>query len=381
MKPAARTRGRIAAILAGAAAFLVFQGLAAAPHMAEDAYAATVGPLFASTLSRATGWIPFSLTEILVVLFLVRQIRGIAWGLTMIRVKEWKPGAALGRGILRLASDLGLVVALFYLVWGFNYARSPLEERKGWSGVGADPEELTVLAMDMVEAANAEYLAIHQVEDAGVPTPAVLDRGDLAASLEKGWRHTARILDEPWLEKTYGKPKPFLTSPALDYLGISGVYFPFTGEANYNGGTPAESLPRVMAHEMAHQRSYAREDEANFMGFLAAALSPDPYPRYSAAVFAQRQLIRALSRSSPERAAAMMQRRLPGVQRDIEATDAYWARFAGPAREAAQQVNDAYLKSQKVPGGILSYARSVELIVAYARSHEGALPRGGAVPR
>jgi hypothetical protein len=381
MKPATRTKMRVAAILAGAVAFITFRALSASPAVVEAWYASSVGPFLASFLSRATGWIPISLLEIILALFVFRQLHGIAWGLSMMRLGEWKPAAALGRGLFRLASDLGLVVAIFYVVWGFNYARSPLEVRQGWDGKQAGAEELTVLALDMVDAANEEYLAIHESEDAGAATDEVLDRRDLTASIEKGWRQAARLLNEPWLERSFGRPKPLLASRALDYLGIAGIYFPFTGEANFNGGAPPESLPRVLGHEMAHQRGYAREDEANFMGFLSAALSPDPWPRYSAAVFAQRQLVNALAQASPDRARAMVQRRLPGVHRDITESDAYWARFAGPMNDAAQSVNNAYLKSQKVPGGVLSYARSVELMVSWSRSHEGALPRSGVVPR
>ena len=382
MKTTGRTRTtlRLCGLGAGVAAFLVFLALERLPVFTERLYGEGLGPAIASILSRATGWIPLSVAEILAALFVIRQVRGASWGITMIRLRERKAGAALASGLLRLGSDLGILVALGYALWGFNYARPPIEERYGWRCDGADVEELTVLALDMVDAANEEYLALMGSKDAGVPTSDLLGRIGIAGAIDKGWQEAARVMGEPALARPYGPPKPLLSSRLFDYMWISGIYTPWTGEANYNRDAPAESLPHVFAHEMAHQRGYAREDEANFMGFLAAALSPHPYPRYSAAIFAQRQLIAAVGLQDRDRARGLVARRLPGVKRDIEAADAYWARFAGPTQHVAERVNDAYLKSQGVPGGIRSYARSVQLLVGFARSHQSALPRGGVAP-
>jgi hypothetical protein len=92
-------------------------------------------------------------------------------------------------------------------------------------------------------------------------------------------------------------------------------------------------------------------------------------------VFAQRQLLSALARHDRDGAAELAGRRLPGVQRDIDAARAYWEQFEGRASRTARRMNNAYLHSQRVPGGILSYQRSVELLIAYARSRGGWLVR------
>jgi len=42
---------------------------------------------------------------------------------------------------------------------------------------------------------------------------------------------------------------------------------------------------------------------------------------------------------------------------------------------ATRSMNHAYLRTNRVPGGILSYSRSVELLIAYARSRGGWLVR------
>ena len=126
---------------------------------------------------------------------------------------------------------------------------------------------------------------------------------------------------------------------------------------------------------MAHRRGFAREDEANFAGFVVAASAENAYSRYSAYVFAQRQLLLTLARSDRGRVEELLERRSPGVQRDIDAAHEYWSQFRGPATRIARSFNDAYLRTHRVPGGVLSYRRSVELLIAYSRSRGGRLLR------
>ena len=76
-----------------------------------------------------------------------------------------------------------------------------------------------------------------------------------------------------------------------------------------------------------------------------------------------------------ERARELVGKRLPGVQRDLTAAREYWAQFEGRTSRATRRVNNAYLRSNRVPDGVLSYGRSVELLIAYARSRGGWLVR------
>jgi hypothetical protein len=365
----------LAALAAGGAAFVAFLAASAAPGVTEAVYAGGIGPFFASLLSSISGIIPWSLAEIVVAGFVARQFGGIVVGLVDVLNGDRYLSNALAGGILRLGADVGIVVCAFYLLWGFNYARSPIEERQQWNGREAAAEEIAALAKEMVEAANFEYLGIAGSDDSGEPTRAP-QRPELIEQLDAGWRAASAVFGEqPTAVFGYGNPKPLLASRLLDYGQTSGVYFPWTGEANYNQGTPDVSLPQVVAHEMSHQRGFAREDEANFAGYLAASLASEAYPRYSAYVFAQQQLLFALRRHDDEQAREIASLRLPGVQRDIRAAAEYWARFEGTTSRATRSVNDAYLRTNRVPGGISSYSRSVELLIAYARSRGGWLVR------
>jgi hypothetical protein len=124
---------------------------------------------------------------------------------------------------------------------------------------------------------------------------------------------------------------------------------------------------------MAHQRGVAQEGEASFWGFLSAVSAPTTLARYSGMVFAQRQLLSLLARADREASASLVARRLPGVQRDIQASLEYWRQFRGPGIRMGRAANDAYLRTNRVHGGVLNYSRSVLLMVAYARSRGGRL--------
>ncbi len=67
----------------------------------------------------------------------------------------------------------------------------------------------------------------------------------------------------------YTTAKPILNSKLLCYTGITGIYSPFTGEPNVNVAVPDIYIPFTTLHEMAHQRGYGSEDEANFLAYIA----------------------------------------------------------------------------------------------------------------
>jgi hypothetical protein len=340
----------------------------------EIVYGRSLGPALTWGLSRLTGFLPFSLADVLIVGFVA--VRGVAAvrGLAAVVRRTRRFRNAFFAGLLRIAADVGIIVALFYGLWGFQYSRPSVEERLGWPpGTEATIGTITDLAVDMIEATNEAYRDLHGTDDAGSPTQ-LANRGALDPALESGWQRAAFDLGVAGpAAGRFGAAKRPLISPLLDWLGISGFYFPFTGEANVNRGIPAVSYPQVAAHEKSHQRGIGPENEANFFGFLAASRAPDPHSRYSAYLFAQRQLLFAMIRSDPIRVPGLVERRLPGVQRDVDDLIEYWARHRGPARRVSRALNDAYLRTNRVEGGVASYGRSVELLIAYSRTRGGTL--------
>lgn len=362
---------RLWGIGAGLTAAAIGWLLGLVPALAETLYGRGPGPWISWALSRITGWIPASAAEVVLALLVVRQLQLVGGGAMALRRREasWR---GLGAGSLRLLQDAGWVIALFYLTWGFHYARAPLPERREWPvATEITADDLERLAEDLVARTNAAYVALHDTEDLGRPTPAPADPAALAGSVERSWRSLAREWDlAPPAAREHGRPKRPLLSPVFTRMGISGVYAPWTGEAHVNGQIPAARLGQVLAHEKAHQRGIAPEDEANFLGFLVAARSDHPLARYGGLLFAQRQILRALQRTDGERASPLIRARHPGVQRDVDDIVAFWNRHRGRMQRIASTTNDLYLRGHGVRDGRRSYGRSVELLVRWTRMGE-----------
>ena len=150
-----------------------------------------------------------------------------------------------------------------------------------------------------------------------------------------------------------------------NYLGFTGYYNPFTGEAQVNTTVPQFLLPSITTHEMAHQLGYAKENEANFVGFLAASASDDPGVRYSTYldifIYANSQL--RLFDSSL--ANASLQKLLPEVKSDI----ATWRKFnlahQSFLEPAIRWLYGNYLRLNQQPQGMRSYNEVVSMLIAY----------------
>jgi hypothetical protein len=321
------------------------------------------------SLSLVTGAIPIALAEVVVLAFLMRQGIGAWRGLVEIREKRFPPLPLLGRGALRFAQDAGLAVFFFYLLWGFQYARPGLEAQLGIAPAGeVETAELRALTERAVAATNRTYQALHGTDDLGRPTPAFALAG-LSEGLEAGWDRTRVDLGlSDRVTERRGEPKAFLSSPLVKRLGISGMYFPFTGEALVLRDLPGILQGKDMGHEMAHQRGFASESDANVLGALVAARSPDLLTRYSAYSFIERQLIAALQRASPDAAREVARGRSPGVRRDLEDLSDYWEPARTAVATAATRVNDRMLRTHGVREGVGSYAGSTWVFVALART-------------
>jgi hypothetical protein len=340
------------------------------PEQTEAIYGQWIGPLIGLILARATGWLPISLAEWALLLAVIHWLG--RW-ITATRLDGTRLRALGGATALNLR-EFSIVLAVFVLVFGLQYRRPPLAERMDW-----DPEIpadlLLRCAESSVEEVNALYREIHGSDDAGEPTEFVDGFGSTDRALERAWPAVAEEFRlgsaAGW---TRGRSKGLLISPLLARLGLSGFYFPWTGEANLNRDVPAMRRPHVAAHEKAHQRGVAREDEASFLGWAVARRCHDPMARYSAAMYSHRRFVIALLMVEPEQARELVAARLPGVQRDVNDLRRYWARHEGRATEIAESMNDRYLRSHNIADGTLSYRRSLRLLLLYAANHGGELP-------
>jgi hypothetical protein len=173
----------------------------------------------------------------------------------------------------------------------------------------------------------------------------------------------------PQLGGYTARPKPVMLSRGMSYLDITGVYTFYSTEANVNVDTPAYSIPSTMLHELAHFKGYMREDEANFLAYLACRASGSGDFAYSGTMLAMIHSTNALYSTDRGRYAEVMGRLSDAVWRDLAANSAYWQQFEGPVAEVSEKVNDVYLRSNRQEAGVKSYGHMVDLLLAERRSN------------
>ncbi len=358
------------------------------PRLVEQLYSNTLFPPLVTLLTRLNSQTLFSLSELTIVSFLLVFSFILLKLLINLLLNFRASFPAAVRFSLALLNLLLAAIFLGYVLWGLNYSRPTFSERVEWAVAEmgkpvSEDEELSRLALETLRWTNHFYRLAQGGVDAGGPSRLPESLRSLDERLNSGFTGASDLLGLPaGLQRPMGPAKPLFSSPLMSYLGLSGFYYPWTGEANFNDRVPDCELPLVIAHEKAHQRAFASEDEASFAGFLACLYSGSTYARYSAYLFAQRQLFGEWFRVAPVRARAATRERLPGVQRDLEAAGRFWDRHHGVLSEVTSSLNDSYLKLHRVEGGIRSYGRSARLLVLLGRHQNGSLapPSGAHAP-
>ncbi len=188
--------------------------------------------------------------------------------------------------------------------------------------------------------------------------------GNYEEAQKKGVNAMNRLAEQyPALGGFYPKPKPVLVSWILSIQQCSGVYSPFTIEANYNNDMISYNIPHTICHELSHLRGFMREDEANFIGYLACLGSEDADYRYSGYLLGWIYAGNALAKRDYEAYNQIHGMLAEPIIADLAENSGFWDRYEGEVAEVQEKVNDAYLKANGQADGVKTYGRVVDLML------------------
>lgn len=306
--------------------------------------------------------------------------------------KSQRLAGAASAFLLHLFLIFSLLFTLYVFNCGINYRRSSFSSEAGLSSVSPElnEEALTELCEYLVENINASELKLlSQYTEATLSSdsealytpPVKLENG---AFLGESWssekpslsylRNTGKTGQAamekigtkfPRLSGHYPLPKPLINSWILSIQQVTGVYSPFTIEANYNRDIPYYDIPFTVCHELSHLRGYMQEEEANFIAILATIGSDDTYFNYSGYVSAWVYAGNALATANPEKFAELYNRINIHTRQDMRYNNEFWDQYETEVAEAHEKINDAYLKYNGQASGVLSYGHVVDLMVVY----------------
>ena len=309
-------------------------------------------------LSVQSGQVPFSIAELLIALTVILLVYYLLSQLVRLFTRP-QFFLRLYRTITTLLA-LGLTVyAGFCLLWGVYYYGDDFIARSGLKNEPISVEQLERVTAYFADLAS-EYSGRVSRDENGVYSG---DRGAILYRSPALYR--AVEADFPCLEGPALRAKGVMCSRVMSYLDFTGFFFPFTAEANVNLDFPPALFASTVAHELAHQRGVAKEQEANFVAVLACLEDGDADYVYSAALLAYTHLGNALRRANPEAWERVYGRLNEAVLADFAAGRAYWKQFETPVQSVSNTVYESFLHSYSQELGLKSYGACVDLLVNY----------------
>ena len=327
-----------------------------APDFAEW-YSQNIYPVLVSAIGRLTGLLPFSLAEICLYLLLAALILS----LICLCIGIARKGEA-GRRLFAWFSCAVLAVSILAFLYtagcGVNYHRKTFSSEEGIIASDYTAEELQEICIRLTEEVNSRAGKVSRDSDGVMILTAPEGEGAVEAMEKLAETYSS-------LQGYYPLPKKAAISELLSYQGLTGVYSPFTIEANYNGDMTPYNIPFTTCHELSHLRGFMEEKEANFIAFLACIGSDRTDFQYSGYLSGWTYCMNALYRADPEAWQETRSLLDKKAEADVWANSQFWNSYEGVISETADRINDTYLRANGQADGVRSYDRMVDLIMAY----------------
>lgn len=329
-----------------------------------DRFSAGPAGIVRMALAKLTGILPFSLAEFVILAVPVLLVWMVV---RVIRLMRREEDTKLKRFFINAFAAVALLFSLFVWTCGTGYHTTTLDKRMGLPDSGVSAAELKETAQYLTDELNEQSSSIHFDEDGFSVLP--YDFKELNSKLCDAYENMAA---DTGLLRTYrSRLKPVLLSEGMSKLHFLGMYTYYTGESNINMKFPDYTLPYTCAHELAHQRGYSREEEANFIAYLVCMASDDPYLRYSGTLNLCEYVYDALYQADKKAYKEVLQTLNKQTLGELRAYADFYARYENSkAAVVSEKVNDAYLKTQGQSAGVKSYGLVADLAVAYLREGE-----------
>ncbi|WP_044403562.1 DUF3810 domain-containing protein [Lacinutrix sp. Hel_I_90] len=334
-------------------AFITVKILAQFPDFIENYYSNGIYPLLSQTLRYSLGWLPFSFGDFVYAFAIIYSIRWLVINRKrMLRdFRNWSTDVFAAVSIIYIA---------FHLFWAMNYYRLPLHQNLNLDAEYTT-ESLIAVAEKLITKSNTIHLELVSHDSIKVEFPytknEVIDKTPLGyAALQKNFPH---------LEYKGKSIKKSLLSWPLTYMGFSGYLNPLTNEAHVNGLIPVFKIATTASHEVAHELGYAAENEANFIGCLAATSHEDIYFNYSGYTFGLRHCLHEIYRRNPEEYDRLITTINTGIIKNYQEVREFWESKRNPIEPLFQSTYNGFLIANNQTDGMKSYSYVVALLVNY----------------
>lgn len=332
---------------------LILTWIKQSPAFVEQYYSRQFYPLFSHLPKWLFGWLPFSIGDICYVL-LSGSLLWIAISSVIALVKR-KWGVAQRRFMLLVLISFATYI-YFYVSWGLNYYRVPLQQQLG---LQID----TIVQEDYLNILDRYVAEINQLREQLDTTG--MDKAQARHELKQLMKKNSTRL--PMLSLTQVRAKQPLSSMLASYFTVTGYFNPFTQEVQVNAIMPKTSYPFTVVHELAHQMGIGFEDECNFIAFLMLRDHANVWYRYAAYYETVQYLLRPLYFQDEALYKAYVSKLTPAVRSDYEEERLFWQQYYGTFNRLTNLFYGSYLRHNNQPEGMARYSLMNRLVIAWEK--------------
>ncbi|PXW10779.1 uncharacterized protein DUF3810 [Chryseobacterium sp. CBTAP 102] len=298
-------------------------------------------------------WIPFSIGDLIYIIlggFLLYYL------ISLFRKQR------RNNSMIKLLIIINVFYFIYQVFWGMLYFQTPIIKKLS-SQKEPDVEKARKLALVYLEKCKATRQFV-QEDSKGVFIITNL------TSIEKEILYQQKKLPSYISDKKAPQIlniKPSIFKNVMSFTGILGYYNPFTAEAQYNSELPHSFIPFTTAHESSHQLGFAREQEANFVGYLLGIHSSNPELRYSTEFFTLKSLLRFIAEEDPHFVKKILHQYSPAMKRDRAYEKSFVLQHQGWLDEFFGFTNNLFLKSNQQEGSV-TYSYFIDLLLNYEKT-------------
>ena len=323
------------------------------PEFIENYYSNGLYVFLSRLMRYVFGWVPFSIGDLFYTIAVIYLLR---WFYTN-RKRILKDTV---NWLLDILSTVSIAYFAFHALWAFNYYRQPLHKSLNIKAEYST-EELIVFTEKLIAKSNSIHNTITTNDSSKVEFP--FSKTEIFGKVKNGYNTLSETY--PHLNYNPKSIKKSIYSVPLTYMGFSGYLNPFTNEAQVDGLIPTYKFPTTSCHEVAHQLGYAAENEANFIGSLAAINNDNIYFKYSGYTFALRYCLVELYKRNPGHYKNILKTINTGIIKNYSEVQIFWESYQNPLEPVFKKTFDTFLKANNQSSGMESYSYVVALLVNY----------------
>ena len=327
----------------------------------EQSYSNGIYPVISKIQRFFFGWIPFSMGDVIYGFFILVLLVKSSQIVAVIFRRKFNRRYFFS-SLKQILFFCLLVYVFFYLLWGLNYSRKGIAQQLNLKMGTYTVSELDTLTKVLQQRLNYYASLVRPTE-----RDSFYKKSNLFREGHEAYKIASNFY--PFLNYNPKSIKPSLYSYLGNIFGFEGYYNPFSGEGQVNTTIPVFEQPFVACHEIGHQVGYAKENEANFAGFLACRLHSSPVFRYSVYFDMYNYAINEFYRNDSTKAKKYLDSLHPQVKKDYQELRNFFKKYKNPIEPLITWVYGKYLQANNQPAGKRTYSEVIAFLIAYQRKY------------